>query len=1139
MPWEQQIEYWKSKLAGAPAVLTLPTDRWRPAERNFRAAASHFVLSDALCARLSELGKGGATTLSTVLVAAFAVLLSRYSNQQEVLIGVPSGQCTPNLEAANGVFGNIAVLRVDLSGNPTFLQLLQQVTDATAEAQAHNAPFEKIVEAIHTERDSSRHPLVQTCFAFWQASDQMPTRSGGDPCEVEPADATTNFDLELRFRAVSSRLSGSLQYASELFEYSSIERMVGHYRRLLDDVAGDPSRGIGVLSLLSQQERQRQLTALHGPTVLHRRGDCLHDLFIRQAATTPDATALYFEERTMSYAELNRRSNKLAHHLRKLSVRPDIIVGLCVERSLEMVVGLLGIMKAGGAYLPLDPNYPKQRLAYMLDDARAPVLVTQAALLRGLPTHDAEVVRIDADWEEIERQPSTPVDSRTLPGNLAYVVYTSGSTGRPKGVMIPHAGIVNRLLWMDETYRLSTADRVLHKTPLSFDVSVWEIMWPLIAGAGAVLARSGGHSDSSYLAALIAAQGVTVAHFLPTMLRTFLEMGAFNDCTSLREVLCGGETLPFDTVRAFLANGRAALSNIYGPTEASIGMTCWRGTMRADGIVPIGRPIANARAYVLDAWLEPVPTGVAGELYIGGIPLARGYLHQPALTAEKFVPNPFEEGQRLYRTGDLVRLLPDGNLAFLGRIDQQVKVRGYRIELDEIEGLLASCPGVSQAAVAAREDVKGGKRLVGYVVPSAQAPSAQELRAYLRTKLPDYMIPSAFVTLKALPQTPNGKIDRNGLPAPKPQTGEYVPPRDDIELAVQRLWQQVIGLAPIGIKDDFFELGGHSLLGASLIEACNRLFKIRLPSSVLFNCSTVETLADAIRQKETLLPYCPLVPLQKGGGRRSLFCIHAAGGSAFRYMALAGCLGADQPVYGLQASGLEPGEPLAPSVEAMAAAYIEAIRAVQPQGPYRLLGWSFGGLVAYEMASQLKRSSETIALLTLLDTPRPWSAQSARMTEREIIAALANQMLGPKDAGDDEREKIRSLAQLVEAARGRGFVSPDFSVAQAERMAVTLANAVEIGRAYRPPRLRQDLIYFRATKPSEYARQPAELFDWSPLLDRAPVTIAIPCNHLEMGSPRYAPAIADALRPRLAESLEDGRCGIPAGGNLIECRSNA
>jgi amino acid adenylation domain-containing protein len=598
--------------------------------------------------------------------------------------------------------------------------------------------------------------------------------------------------------------------------------------------------------LLSEAER-RLVSGFNATATDYPHQRCLHELVAEQAARTPDAPALMFQDHILSYGALERRANQLAHYLRARGVGPDVVVGVCAERSIEMVVALLAILKAGGAYLPLDPSYPPDRLAYMLEDAKAPVLLTQAALADRLSPTDAVMVRLDADWPHIARGPTTPPDSSVAPDNLAYVIYTSGSTGRPKGVMNAHRGIVNRIAWMQDAYRLTPADRVLQKTPFGFDVSVWEFFWPLAFGATLVIARPGGHQEPAYLAELIERAGVTVTHFVPSMLQAFLEAADLSRCHTLRDTMCSGEALPVETQDRFLQQLPGRLHNLYGPTEAAVDVSAWACRLESDATqVPIGHPIHNIALHVLDRRLEPVPVGVAGELHIGGVGVARGYLGRPGLTAERFVPSPFASGERLYRTGDLARWRPDGALDYLGRIDHQVKIRGFRIELGEIEAALLAHAEIEQAAVIAREDA-GDRRLVAYVVGRGAAPQPAALRAHLQRTLPDYMVPTAFVRLDHLPLSPNGKLDRKALPAPDRQpAADHVAPRTPTEQTLAAIWQDVLKLPRVGANDNFFECGGNSLSATRAVARIQQELRVALPLRTIFTTPTLGELAEQV-----------------------------------------------------------------------------------------------------------------------------------------------------------------------------------------------------------------------------------------------------------------------------------------------------
>ncbi|HEU4560571.1 MAG TPA: amino acid adenylation domain-containing protein, partial [Longimicrobium sp.] len=618
--------------------------------------------------------------------------------------------------------------------------------------------------------------------------------------------------------------------------------------RLLTAVAADPETRTGDLAMLGPDERRTVLEDFNATAFHHDGPPTLHGLVEAQVRRTPSAVAVTSESGSLTYAELDRRAETLAAHLRHLVVGVETRVGVCLERSAELVVALLGVLKAGGAYVPVDPGYPAARIAYMLADAGVPVLLTDDALAASLPEHGARVVRLDADWPAIESAPvCDPI--AVPPDALAYVIYTSGSTGQPKGAMNAHRGIVNRLLWMQAEYGMDADDVVLQKTPFSFDVSLWEFFWPLATGARLVMARPEGHRDPAYLADVIEREGITTLHFVPSMLRVFLDHGDLARCGSVRRVISSGEALDAGlAARCMRGLPTAALHNLYGPTEAAVDVTAWRCTPADAGRgVPIGRPVANTRAYVLDRGGRPVPIGVGGELYLGGVQVGRGYLHRPALTADRFVPAPFgaEPGARLYRTGDRARWRADGALEYLGRMDHQVKVRGFRIEPGEIEAALAAHPAVREAVVAARDD-GGETRLVAYVVAHGQAPPADALRAFLRERLPAHMVPAAFVALDAIPLSPSGKADRRALPAPDLGDGgaaAFVAPRSTTEWTLARIFAQVLGTEQMGVHDHFFERGGSSLGAVQVVARVHEEFGVSLPLHALFQAPTIEALS--------------------------------------------------------------------------------------------------------------------------------------------------------------------------------------------------------------------------------------------------------------------------------------------------------
>jgi amino acid adenylation domain-containing protein len=856
--FKKQLRYWERQLDGMPPALTLPTDYPRQKTLNYRGDRRTFVLSPVVAEQLKELSRRERVTLFMTLFATFQILLGRYARQDDVVVGVPiAGRTHAETEGLIGCFMNVLVMRTDLSGEPTFRELLGRVRDVALQSYAHQeVPFEKVVEVLRPERDLHRWPLFQVMFHLRNLPRVNLVTAGNVHIEPFPFDPGMigGLDLSLEMQDLPDGLHCTFRYAIE-FQTGTIERMAEQFRILLETVVADPDRSIANLSLLNDRERHQFLIEWNDTKREYLQDKCVHQLFEEQVERTPDAVALVFQDQQLTYGELNIRGNQLAHYLRKLGVGPDALVAICVERSVEMIVGLLGILKAGGAYVPLDPSYPRDQLAFMLEDTQVPVLLTQQSLSRDLPQHGALVVCLDAERDRVLANESkeNPVTCVT-PDNLAYVIYTSGSTGRPKGVMACHRGVCNYLHWRHDYFPLTEADRLLQKASLSFDDSVWEFFEPLTVGARLIMALPGGYRDSAYLVRVIAEQKITAVSFVPSMLQVFLQEEGVERCNGLRRVTIGGEALSVELQERYFARLGAELYNGYGPTEATIAAIFWackRGDPRR--VVPIGRPIANAQIYLLDSHLQPVPIGIPGELHIGGVGLARGYLNRPDLTAERFIPDPFsaKAGARLYKTGDLARYLPDGNIEFLGRMDDQVKIRGYRIELGEIEAMLGQYPAVESSLVVVREDTPGDRRLVAYLVARPEASfNAMEARKYLKQKLPEYMIPSAFVLLNELPLTPNGKVDRKAVPIPdkrqRDQGRMYREPRTPAEKQIERIWADVLRLDKVSIDDNFFDLGGHSLLATQVVTRLKMLFPNEIALRQLFEFPTIAELAAVI-----------------------------------------------------------------------------------------------------------------------------------------------------------------------------------------------------------------------------------------------------------------------------------------------------
>ncbi|HEX8852042.1 MAG TPA: amino acid adenylation domain-containing protein, partial [Pyrinomonadaceae bacterium] len=823
-------------------------------------------------AALQRLARSHGLTLNTFVQGAWALLLGRYSGERDVVFGVTVAGRPAELvgvESMVGLFINTLPFRVKVDGGQELLTWLKELQEQQVELRQYE--YSPLVQ-VQGWSDAPRSlPLFESLLVFENYPVEASFRQQLEQLSVTNIHKVemTNYPLTL-LAVPGAQLLLRFSYDRRRFNAPTVERMLGHLQTALENFAAYPSRRLAAVPLLAPAERRQLLVEWNSTRRDYPSHLCLHELFEAQVERTPNAVALVFADERISYRELNRRANALAERLRASGVRAETRVGVCAERSSEMVVGLLGVLKADGAYVPLEPTYPAERLSYMLADAQVSVLLTQERLLEALPPqHGAAIICLDRDWKEFDSR-----DAENLPGvasahNTAYVIYTSGSTGRPKGVVNTHGGICNRLLWMQDEYELTCHDRVLQKTPFSFDVSVWEFFWPLITGARLVLAQPGGHQDSAYLVRLIAREAVTTLHFVPSMLSAFLAEPGLEECRSLRRVICSGEALTKELQERFFARLAAELHNLYGPTEAAIDVSYW-ACQRDDKrlAVPIGRPIANTQLYVLDGELQLVPVGVAGELYIAGVGLARGYLNRPELTAEKFIANPFgaEAGARMYQTGDAARFLEGGEIEFLGRLDDQVKLRGFRIELGEIESVLAEHASLKECVVIVREDASGERRLVAYFVPAGETlPTPGALRSFLKEKLPDYMIPSAFVALHALPLTPNGKLDRRALPAPE-QSKTAGDGRDEgvrrspLEEVVAGIWAQVLGLERVGLQDNFFESGGHSLLALQVISRLRSTLKIEVPVRELFDAPTVAGFAASIarlQRAELGLPSSP------------------------------------------------------------------------------------------------------------------------------------------------------------------------------------------------------------------------------------------------------------------------------------------
>jgi amino acid adenylation domain-containing protein len=857
---EKQIAYWKQRLSGELPLLAIPTDRPRPARQTFAGAQERRVMTRALADKLEALSRESGSTLFMTLLAGFGVLLSRLSGQEDILIGTPlAGRNRGETEDLIGFFVNTLVLRIDLSGDPTFRELLGRVRERSLEAYAHqDLPFERLVEELQPERDLAHSPLFQVMFAFENYPIAYPGLPGLTLENVELDTLVSNFDLTLDVSLTEKGLAGSLEYNSDLFESSTAGRWLANLEVLLEGIAAAPDRRLSELPILTGAERDLLLGAWNATAAEVPSDRLLHELFEAQAARQPDAVAAEADGDRLTYGELDARADALARRLCELGIGPDVPVGICLERSLSAAVALLGVLKAGGAYVPLDPSYPAARLKFFLEDSAAPVLVTEARLASLVGEGAWKTVLVDSPTHK-DRGGPRPA-SGASPENLAYIIYTSGSTGRPKGVMVPHRAVVNHAWAIRRRFHLGPADRVLQFAALSFDVAAEEI-FPTWAAGATVVFRSGEVLGPAEFGSLLESQQATVVNLPSGFWHEWvaeLERSGRPLPPSLRLVVAGSERVlaeRLDWWRRHVREGVRWL-NGYGPTEATITATVYEpsGGDLALSSVPIGRPIANVKLYVVDAHGGLCPIGATGELWIGGAGLARGYRGDPERTAEKFIADPFgPSGDRVYRTGDRVRYLPDGNLEFLGRLDAQVKIRGFRIELGEIESAIEQHPGVREAAVVGRDE-GAAARLAAYFVPrNPGSVDAAGLKTFLKARLPGYMIPSAFVLLESLPRTGSGKVDRARLPEPgrsREDAADFISPRTPVEQCLASIWAELLHLDRVGATDNFFDLGGHSLLATQVVSRLRDAFGVEIPLRALFESPTVEELSLVIAQAQ-------------------------------------------------------------------------------------------------------------------------------------------------------------------------------------------------------------------------------------------------------------------------------------------------
>ena len=960
------LEYWRKRLANAPPPVELRTDRPRSALQAPRGAREPKLYRKKLALPLAAFAKQQGCEAYAILLAAFQALLARYTEQYDIIIGACAGEFLDGSGWDN--LASQVLTRTDLAHDPTFTQLLARVNNNLHDDLAHRglAP-EQIAVTLEPDRNIVNDPPFRILFSAHPSVSR--NLSSSHIADVGPSTGTktSSLDLQIELLYGSVGAEAHLIFNAELFDATTISRFADHFETLLLGAFETPDSPISQLPLLSAPERHQILYEWNNTHSAYPHDACVHQLFEEQARRTPNATAVVFEKCAVTYRVLNERANQIANHIASLGFGPGRLVGICTERSEDMVAALLGTLKAGGAYVPLDPQYPQNRIALMLEDSALSVLITEQKLKHQFADFKGEVICLDS--HEISQESGDYCSGRTQPENLAYVIYTSGSTGKPKGVAISHRAVVNFLLSMQKSPGLTAADVLTAVTTTSFDIAGLELYLPLTVGARVVVASRETAVDGYKLRALLSETATTVMQATPATWRLLLEAGWSGE--PRLKILCGGEAFPQELVVALLAKC-SELWNMYGPTETTIWSTIKHITSAEDSIT-IGRPIANTFVYVLDSHREPVPVGVPGELYIGGDGVARGYLDRPELTAERFIPNPFreqEDGARMYRTGDLARFCANGEIECLGRIDNQIKIRGFRIDLGDIESAIHEYPGVRQNVVTARDET-GDKRLIAYIVPDGQQRfTSSELRSFLKSRLPEYMLPAQFVSLKELPLTPNGKVDRRALPRPNENnviSDELnIAPRNDIEARLLKIWTSVLGIRGIGIRNNFFELGGHSLLVAKLTHRVEQAFGKQLSMAAVFEAPTIEQQAELISNRGKMSLARGLVPVQSRGSSPPLFCLGINCGPM--YLPLARYLGENQPLYCVGLTSNDADEMLAPyEMQSVVGRLVAQVRERQPNGPYYLCGCCLGGLLAFEAACQLANQGQEIALLALLE----------------------------------------------------------------------------------------------------------------------------------------------------------------------------
>ncbi|HEU4733057.1 MAG TPA: amino acid adenylation domain-containing protein, partial [Kofleriaceae bacterium] len=1104
---EKQLQYWKEQLGGEIPVLKMPMDRPRPTVASNRGAVTSITFSRELTSQLQELGKKNGMTLFVTLYSAYQVLLHRYTGQPEIHIGTPiTTRNRVELKNLVGLFINTLVLKSDLAGDPTFLELLTRNRKIAYGAFARQEiPYERLVEELRPQRNLSHNLFFQTLVMLLEP-EAYRLSPGLDIERFDLKKRTTTFELTLTFTVVEGRLVLHLDYNTDLYDETSVNALLRRFDVLLQDIVRDPARRIGDLSIMSAEERMAVLARSAGrsvpaagvaaPAGLLGLDRCVHEHFSEQARRTPDRIAVRFRGHELTYAELDQRSNQLAHWLLRQGVIRGAVVGIAAHRSLEMLIGMLGILKAGAAYVPIDPSYPRERVEYMLADSGAAIVLSSDEAELDVELAGTRMFSLEPLVQALLAEPATPPQVAVSADDLMYVIYTSGSTGQPKGVMVGHKSVVNHCRAIIQRFRMSPEDKVLQFTSPSFDVSVQEIFPTLLRGATLVLWRDRRLEENEAFLTWTAQQGITILNLTTAHWNSIvadLRQGSLAVPDHLKLVIVGGEKVSSQNWVSWdqLTGGKIRFINDYGLTETTITATMFEPEPGyvPHGAFPVGTPIDNVEIYILDGKGQLVPDGIFGELCVGGVAVANGYLGRPELTQERFIRNPYGAGM-LFKTGDRARFRFDGNVEVEGRADEQVKIRGHRVELEEIEARIAQADKIAKSVVIARDDGRGSLALVAYVVPSSGDLRIGELRTWLKQSLPEYMVPADFVVIAEIPLTVNGKVDKARLPVPQriDEADDHVAPRNEAERMIAECWSEVLKRSPIGVMSSFFEIGGDSLLATLVIAKLKQRTNASVPLRLLFE---YPVLADFAAQIEAIVAGLEsgadrcLVRIRRSGGKPPLFYVHPVGGSVTCYFSLSRQLGPEQPFCALQSHAMVcKGSPV-DTVEKMAAHYLTEIREVQPHGPYRLGGWSMGGFIAYEMARLLVDQGEQVAELSMIDT---YLTKTRVADEQTILFNFVRQLavVPGKALSDDAirawEGKIHSHADLCSQLRATGLVPRETTDDDVQHLIDVYTHTVHAFKLYDPrPRTKLALdkvILFRARDSHE------QLGIWSELVER-------------------------------------------------------